>query len=291
MSSGDVPPTFGPTGTGPPSPGWYPDPWGSASLRWWDGEAWTSGVSDTGVDAPPPPRELDQPPTFDKRALPVAIAAYVVAGVAAVAAGVVATAVTESDVVVIVAAQTALYGTLVYTCRRTARTYGTGSWRTDLGLRFRGADIGVGLVTFLAASALANALASVVASDPDLQGSSTDSLFDVSSGLSVRVAVVLIAVVAAPFVEELFFRGLLLRSLAAQMGPLVANVTQAVLFALAHIDPGQGWHNVDTVVRIFVLGLAFGYIAQDRKRLGPGIAAHAITNTVAVMVNLVLAGR
>ena len=34
--------------------------------------------------------------------------------------------------------------------------------------------------------------------------------------------------------------------------------------------------------------LPFGYIAQERRRLGPGIAAHFITNTVAVVVNLVL---
>lgn len=26
---------------GPPGAGWYPDPWGQAPARWWDGSAWT----------------------------------------------------------------------------------------------------------------------------------------------------------------------------------------------------------------------------------------------------------
>jgi membrane protease YdiL (CAAX protease family) len=270
------------------APGWYRDPWGGASLRWWDGEAWTAGLSDTGLDAPPAPVVVEEAPSFDRRALPVAVVAFVLAAVCAVLAGVAAAAVSESDVVVIVSAQAALYGTLLYSCRRASRTYGTGSWRTDFGMQFRASDLVTGLGTFVAASVVANAVASVVASDPDLQGSSTDSLFDVGSSISVRVAVVVIAVVAAPLVEELFFRGLLLRTLTARMRPLAANVVQAGLFALAHVDPAQGRHNVDTVVRILVLGLAFGLVAQERRRLGPGIAAHFVTNTVAVVVHLVL---
>jgi len=36
--------------TGPPrppaeAPGWYPDPWGQARIRWWDGQAWTSHLN------------------------------------------------------------------------------------------------------------------------------------------------------------------------------------------------------------------------------------------------------
>lgn len=37
-----------------------------------------------------------------------------------------------------------------------------------------------------------------------------------------------------------------------------------------------------------MLGLAFGSIAQERRRLGPGMAAHFITNTVAVVADLLL---
>ena len=40
----------GPASTKPPAieavPGWYPDPEGDASLRWWNGLKWTDCVSE-----------------------------------------------------------------------------------------------------------------------------------------------------------------------------------------------------------------------------------------------------
>lgn len=36
-----------------PSPGWYPDPAGEATYRWWDGSAWTEGTHAGEQDARP----------------------------------------------------------------------------------------------------------------------------------------------------------------------------------------------------------------------------------------------
>ena len=275
----------------PPARGWYPDPWSVAPLRWWDGQAWTSAVSRTGLEGGPRPPEPEGPPTLDARALPTAIAAYVGAGAAAVAAALATRAVTDNTVAVIVAAQAALYGVLLFACRHTSRRYGTGRWRDDFGLRVRPADAGTGAAAFFISASVANLVATVVASSSRLQGSPNERMFDIHESTGLHVAVVIIAVIGAPFVEELFFRGLLLRTLAAQTGPAAAIGAQAVLFGLAHIDPAQGWHNVNTVLRVGILGLGFGYIAQERRRLGPGMVAHAITNVIAVVVNLYLVGR
>jgi hypothetical protein len=35
-------PSVVPEPVGGPPPGWFPDPWGQAPHRWWDGRAWTS---------------------------------------------------------------------------------------------------------------------------------------------------------------------------------------------------------------------------------------------------------
>ena len=41
---------------GPVPPGWFADPSGRHELRYWDGTAWTSSVSDRGVQGHDPPR-------------------------------------------------------------------------------------------------------------------------------------------------------------------------------------------------------------------------------------------
>ncbi len=41
--------------TATPPPGWYPDPGGSASQRWWDGRAWTPRLQPAGTPTGPGP--------------------------------------------------------------------------------------------------------------------------------------------------------------------------------------------------------------------------------------------
>lgn len=40
-------------------PGWYPDPWGLAARRWWDGRAWTGHVDPPAPGTEGAPRHLD----------------------------------------------------------------------------------------------------------------------------------------------------------------------------------------------------------------------------------------
>ena len=43
-----------------PAPGWHPDPFGRAALRWWDGARWTEHVSTAGRTAVDPVPEPDR---------------------------------------------------------------------------------------------------------------------------------------------------------------------------------------------------------------------------------------
>ncbi len=92
----------------------------------------------------------------------------------------------------------------------------------------------------------------------------------------------LLVCLGSPVVEELFFRGLLLRSLAGELvGRVRAGVPAAlgltgVIFGLVHFEPLQFLGLAGFGVVLAVLAWRFG-------RLGPGIIAHVAFNTVTIV--------
>jgi len=93
--------------------------------------------------------------------------------------------------------------------------------------------------------------------------------------LSVSVLLLFLAV-GAPIVEELYFRGLLLRALLGRARPAVAVVVSALLFGLAHFEATQ-------FAGLAAFGIVLGTLAWRTGRLTPGIGAHAAFNAVAVL--------
>src|SRR5207245_5136 len=91
------------------------------------------------------------------------------------------------------------------------------------------------------------------------EGARTDPVL-----LAVVAALVL---VGAPFVEELFFRGLLLRSLLPLLGPRGAIAAQALVFAALHLRPSYGLGNVSLVLAIGTMGIVQGIVAERYRRL------------------------
>ncbi len=90
------------------------------------------------------------------------------------------------------------------------------------------------------------------------------------------VVVLLFLAAGAPLVEELFFRGLLLRSLLGRVPVAAAIGISAVLFALAHFETIQ-------FAGLAVFGAVLGYLAWRTGRLGPSIGAHIAFNAAAVL--------
>jgi membrane protease YdiL (CAAX protease family) len=86
----------------------------------------------------------------------------------------------------------------------------------------------------------------------------------------------ILLVVGAPVVEEIFYRGLLLRSLKRYLSPTLAVVVCGVVFGAAHL-------NLVTLAGLAGFGIVLAYLANRFGRLGPNILAHSAFNLVAVI--------
>ena len=86
---------------------------------------------------------------------------------------------------------------------------------------------------------------------------------------------------AAPFAEEVFFRGFLLQGLARRWRFWPAAVVSSALFAFAHI-----WWQF--FLPVFVLGLAFSWLFWRTGSIWASIAAHATINATSFLVALLL---
>ncbi len=118
--------------------------------------------------------------------------------------------------------------------------------------------------------------------------SNTEQIGELSTDRRYAVAIVVAAVVAAPIVEEVVFRGLLMRSLLSKWPAAIVIVVQGLLFGAAHIDPVRGVGNVGLAFVLSGVGIVFGGAAYLLRRVGPTVAAHAILN--GVVMALVLSG-
>lgn len=157
-----------------------------------------------------------------------------------------------------------------------SRLRGTGRMVDEFGLRFRWIDVPVGLVSgvafqFVVVPVVSWPLQRLLGGD--VGESARDLLGEPGPG---RWLIIAIVVLGAPVAEELFFRGLLLRSLARRFSDRVAVVVSAVLFAATHFKvlPFPG---------LLVVGLLFAYLTKRSGRLGPAIVAHAAFNASTVV--------
>jgi membrane protease YdiL (CAAX protease family) len=177
-----------------------------------------------------------------------------------------------------------LYGILLWVTRQVQIRTGGGSAADTFGFRFERKDVGYGFLVFLMATVLSTLVVAVFIESERLRGENTELIRHFRDDIPAYVVVVLLAVVAAPLVEELFFRGVLLPVLTDRLGAARALLAQAVLFGLVHVDPYAGTHNVSVVVAVAAMGWVLGWSAHHYGRLGPGIVAHAMRNALTVVI-------
>ena len=182
------------------------------------------------------------------------------------------------------------YGPMVVYCQLASRRWGTGDLQRDFGFRFRWADLGWGPVAWIAAwfGGIAAALVVVVLRVPIT--SNTEGVNHYAGDRGVLIAFLIVAVLVAPVVEELVFRGVVLRGFASAMPAWSAVGLQGAFFGAAHLDPVRGVGNLGLVIVLAAVGAVFGGAAYLLRRIGPTIVAHALYNA-AVMAIVLLVDR
>ena len=149
----------------------------------------------------------------------------------------------------------------------------------ELRLHFRPIDLPIGI----AVGAVAQLVVIPLLYWPLLQlfHSDTLTLEEVARNLdrSARgplgtTLLIVMTVVAAPVVEEVLYRGLLLGALERRQR-MVGLVASAAVFAALHFEPLQ-------FVGLFVFGLILGALVQRTGRIGTSIVTHATFNAVTV---------
>ncbi|MBQ4522646.1 MAG: CPBP family intramembrane metalloprotease [Lachnospiraceae bacterium] len=78
-------------------------------------------------------------------------------------------------------------------------------------------------------------------------------------------------ILLAPIAEEIIYRGIVLRLCEKSMSFAVANVIQALLFGIYHMNLVQG-------IYAFFCGLVLGYICKKRKSIIASIFLHMVVN-------------
>ena len=123
----------------PTPPGWFPDPHGGIALRYWDGVRWTD-LTTLPAGAPPHARE-----PFHTIPVQAAVIMLAATAVSLIADKFIVNALVRFRwpiAVYVVIAAVVGYLPLVLMCRALLNRFGSGSWRTDIGLAFRKVDLG-----------------------------------------------------------------------------------------------------------------------------------------------------
>tara|TARA_B110000438_G_scaffold266937_1_gene281364 strand:- start:39 stop:749 length:711 start_codon:yes stop_codon:yes gene_type:complete len=146
----------------------------------------------------------------------------------------------------------------------------------DLGWKFKKSDALTGLFTGVATQIAGGLLylpLLIFFDDLDVSKPAQE-LVDKATGKGV-VLLVIVVVIGAPIVEEIFFRGLALKAFEKHMGNRTSIIVSAAFFAIAHLQIVQ-------FPSLFLFGLVSAYLTRKYERLGKAIWAHVGFNAVAV---------
>jgi uncharacterized protein len=200
-----------------------------------------------------------------------------------------------------VALQASFYVLLAVYVVLVGRTRGLGTVTKDFGFELRWIDLPIGIALAIVAHFAIDIAASIAVGVLGLSPSGGSNIVLPSSRVWAIVDGFAIGSLLAPVVEELFFRGLVLRAVrnfvinAARRGgertvkraQWISILVSATIFAAVHLYQATSVTElVELAISVFIFGLGAGWIATRTGRLGPSMIAHILNNTLVVITVL-----
>lgn len=159
----------------------------------------------------------------------------------------------------------------------------------DFGFSFRPVDVVLGLssgVALLILSAVVGAVTSALVGLENPDEASNTALLTDNRDSPLLYLVIFAVVIGAPLSEELFFRGLLLRSVEKRWNVHAGVVVSTIAFTAVHFTGASLVATTVLFASVATLGIGLALLSVTTNRLGAPIVAHATINGVAVLVGL-----
>ena len=257
-----------------PAPGWHDDPWKVAARRWHDGYGWTGHV-----DGRARPAEVVLPLRTGLVGIGVLLAflllerRFMADIIRPLSLGT-----TVSICMSILVAYGIPLAAVLYVVGRT----GLGTRREQLGFRARWLDLAIGPGCWLAI-AMGNGVLIIALRLAGVPFTSNVRGIEGDGQQIPRGLLVILLVFIAPVVEEVIFRGLLLRALRSRLPIWAAVGVQGVLFGAVHATPAYGRGNIGLVLVLSWAGIVLGVLAVVFRRIGPCIVTHMVLNGIVAL--------
>jgi uncharacterized protein len=168
-----------------------------------------------------------------------------------------------------------------------SRTKGEGSFRADFGLWFRPIDMAwaVGGLLMIYGVLIVGVQAYSLLTGGGEPPTNVDMVDAASASPGSLLVLLLFVGIGTPIVEEIWFRGFLLRAIGWQWGTPAAVVSSSFIFGLFHVFGFAGWGALWIVGLLSLFGVVFALLTvKTEGRLGAAIICHALNNSITVLV-------
>jgi len=100
-----------------------------------------------------------------------------------------------------------------------------------------------------------------------------DEILQLFNNLDSPIWFIIVGVIFAPVVEELFFRGFLFQGFRQKYGWIGGMLLSSTIFAMAHLD-------LAALIPTFILGCLLAYMYHRSNSVWPGIILHVLVNAM-----------